>query len=231
MDNREVGRFISKLRKSKDLTQNELAEKLNISNKTVSKWETGEGLPDVSVLPELAKVLGVSVDEILNAELKEEARIKVEEVANEKNLLNIFHISFLISCFICSFGALLGGFTEVYSAYNFKILFYTHWEIIFAAAAFFCIVFGNLLFYISALRLNVIYPKEKIIALSYKKAIALFMISFVFVLTFAIRLIDKVVDMENLEMAIGALVYIIMIAVCVIVSRKLEKIYPEGKKL
>lgn len=127
MDNKQIGKFISKLRKSKELTQNELADKLNISNKTVSKWETGEGLPDISVLPEIAKVLGVTVDEILNAELKEETRIKVEEVANEKNLLNIFHICFLISCFICTFGALIGGFTEVYSAYNFRILFYTHW--------------------------------------------------------------------------------------------------------
>ncbi|MBQ9531307.1 MAG: helix-turn-helix transcriptional regulator [Eubacterium sp.] len=225
MDNKRVGRFISKLRKSKDLTQNELAEKLSISNKTVSKWETGEGLPDVSVLPELAQVLGVSIDEILNAELKEETRIKVEEVANEKNLLNIYHICFLISCFICTFGALLGGFTEVYCAYNFKILFYTHWEIIFAAVAFFCIAFGNLLFYISALRLNVIYPKEKIIAMSVKKMLSLFVISVAFVLTFFIRLIDKIVDMENLEMLCGALILIIIAVICSVVSKRIERKY------
>ena len=189
MDSKATGRFIAKLRKSKDLTQNELAEKLNISNKTVSKWETGEGLPDVYVIGELAKILGVSVDEILNAELKEEARIKVEEVANEKNLLNIYHICFLISCFICGFGALLGGFYEIYCIRSFKILFYTHWEIIFAAVAFFCIVFGNLLFYISALRLNVIYPKEKIIRMSAKKAIFLLALSLIFIIAFIARLI------------------------------------------
>ena len=223
MDNKRIGKFISKLRKSKELTQNELADKLNISNKTISKWETGEGLPDVSVLPELAKELGVTVDEILNAELREEARIKVEEVANEKNLLNIYHICFLISCFICTFGTLLGGFTEVYCAYNFKILFYTHWEIIFAAVAFFCISFGNLLFFISAMRLNVIYPKEKIIAMSVKKALSLFVISFAFVLTFVIRLIDKLVDMENLEMLCGALILIVIVAICTIISKRTEK--------
>lgn len=225
MDNKAIGRFIAKQRKAKDLTQSELAEKLNISNKTVSKWETGEGLPDVSLLPELSETLGVSVDELLNAELKEETRIKVEEVANEKNLLNIYHICFLISCFICTFGALLGGFTEVYSAYNFKILFYTHWEIIFAAVAFFCIVFGNLLFYISAMRLNVIYPKERIIALSYKKAMGLFMISLVFILTFAIRLIDKIVDMENLEMLCGAIILIAIAVICSAVSKRIERKY------
>ena len=223
MDNKQIGKFISKMRKSKELTQNELADKLNISNKTISKWETGEGLPDISVLPELAKVLGVTVDELLNAELKEEASIKVEEVANEKNLLNIYHICFLISCFICTFGALLGGFTEVYCAYNFKILFYTHWEIIFAAVAFVCITFGNLLFYISALRLNVIYPKEKIIAMSVRKIFTLFVISFAFVLTFLIRLIDKVVDMENLEMLCGVLILIVIAAICSVVSKRVKR--------
>ncbi len=225
MDNKRIGKFISKLRKSKELTQNELADMLNLSNKTVSKWETGEGLPDVSVLPGLAEVLGVSVDEILNAELREETRIKVEEVANEKNLLNIYHICFLVSLFICSFGALLGGFTEVYSAYNFRILFYTHWEIIFAAVGFFCIAFGNLLFYISAMRLNVIYPKEKIIAMSVKKTLTLFVISFAFILTFFIRLIDKVVDMENLEMLCGALILTALTVVCIFISKKTERKY------
>ena len=188
MDNKEIGRFIAKQRKAKDLTQSDLAGMLSISNKTVSKWETGEGLPDVSYLPELANALGVTVDEILSAELKEEARIKVEEVANEKNLLNIYHICFLISCFICGFGALLGGFYEIYCIRAFKILFYTHWEIIFAAVSFFCIVFGNLLFYISALRLNVIYPKEKIIKMSFKKALALLTISLVFIVAFLVRI-------------------------------------------
>lgn len=65
MDAKEIGRFICSLRKDKGLTQSALAELLNISNRTVSKWETGEGLPDISLLPDLAKVLGVTTDEIL----------------------------------------------------------------------------------------------------------------------------------------------------------------------
>ncbi|MBE6836288.1 MAG: helix-turn-helix transcriptional regulator [Ruminococcaceae bacterium] len=225
MENREIGKFISKLRKSKGLTQNELADMLNISNKTISKWETGEGLPDISVLPELAKSLGVTVDEILNAELKDEASIKIEEVANEKNLLNIFHICFLISCFVCAFGSLLGGFSEIYSTLCFRVLFYTHWEIIVAAVAFFCIVFGNLLFYISALRLNVIYTKEKILALTYKKAAVLFLISLVFILTFLIRIIDHYLWLPITEFAIGTLLYTVAVILCTVWLKKTEKKY------
>ena len=58
MDSKETGRFICALRKSKGLTQLALAELLGVSNRTVSKWETGEGMPDISLLPELAAALG-----------------------------------------------------------------------------------------------------------------------------------------------------------------------------
>ena len=61
----ETGQFISKKRKEKGMTQKELAEQLGVTNKAVSKWETGQGLPDVGVLPKLGETLGVSVDEIL----------------------------------------------------------------------------------------------------------------------------------------------------------------------
>ena len=60
-----TGNLISKIRKENNWTQDDLAQRLNISNKTVSKWERGEGLPDVSLLQPLAKVLNISVDELL----------------------------------------------------------------------------------------------------------------------------------------------------------------------
>ncbi len=65
INNYEVGKYIYKQRKSLDLTQKELAEKLYISPQAVSKWETGETLPDTSILLLLADVLGTSVDKIL----------------------------------------------------------------------------------------------------------------------------------------------------------------------
>jgi len=71
MDANKIGKFISVLRKEKGLTQSALAEKLNISNRTVSKWENGDGYPDITILPELARIFGVSVDEIIRGERAE----------------------------------------------------------------------------------------------------------------------------------------------------------------
>lgn len=62
----ETGKFISAKRREKGITQKELAEKLGVTDKAVSKWETGRGMPDVSVLENLSKELEVSVSEILN---------------------------------------------------------------------------------------------------------------------------------------------------------------------
>ena len=64
MENK-TGQFIARRRKEIGLTQKELAERLGVTNKAVSKWETGGGMPDVSVLETLAGVLEVSVDELL----------------------------------------------------------------------------------------------------------------------------------------------------------------------
>ena len=68
-ENFKIGNFICELRKSKGLSQTELGNKLNVTNKAVSRWETGRGLPDSSLLLPLAKELGVTVDEILRGEL------------------------------------------------------------------------------------------------------------------------------------------------------------------
>ena len=86
MNAEKIGVFISSLRKEKGLTQTELAEKLNISNRTVSKWENGDGFPDITILPELSKILGVSVDELLSGEKTdiEEEPVKFEAVYTEQ---------------------------------------------------------------------------------------------------------------------------------------------------
>ncbi len=76
MNNMKIGQFISEKRKALGLTQQELAEKLQITNKAVSKWETGDGMPDIQLLTPLANELGVSVDEILNGEEKQKEEIK-----------------------------------------------------------------------------------------------------------------------------------------------------------
>lgn len=67
MEVKAIGQFIKTMRKSKKITQKELAEKLSISSQAVSRWENGDALPDTMLLLDLAEILGVSVDLILKA--------------------------------------------------------------------------------------------------------------------------------------------------------------------
>jgi transcriptional regulator with XRE-family HTH domain len=68
MDNEKMGQFIAELRKSHQMTQKGLAEKLNVSDKAVSKWERGLSCPDISLLSPLSNILGVTTTELLNGE-------------------------------------------------------------------------------------------------------------------------------------------------------------------
>ncbi len=72
MDQIKTGQFIKTIRKEKNLTQREVAERLSISEKTVSKWETGNGLPEVGLMLPLCELLGISVNELLSGERLDE---------------------------------------------------------------------------------------------------------------------------------------------------------------
>lgn len=74
MDQDKIGGLIFSLRKEKGLTQRELAERLGVSDKAVSKWERGQGCPDVSLLGGLSRVLGVNIEQILSGELESNDR-------------------------------------------------------------------------------------------------------------------------------------------------------------
>ena len=69
MDCMKVGNLILKLRKERNYTQKQVAQMLNLSDKTISKWERGLGCPDVSILPELSHLFGVNVEKILQGDL------------------------------------------------------------------------------------------------------------------------------------------------------------------
>ncbi len=90
MDRYVTGSVIRRLREQKQLTQEELAERLYVSGKAVSKWETGKGFPDVSLLEPLAKALGLSVIELLSG----------EDVRNRNRSANVARSLFYI-CPIC----------------------------------------------------------------------------------------------------------------------------------
>lgn len=72
MDQIKLGLFLKELRNEKGLTQEQLAEKLNVSNRSVSRWETGNTLPDISLIIELADFYEVDINELLEGERKSE---------------------------------------------------------------------------------------------------------------------------------------------------------------
>lgn len=86
MDQIKIGRFIAECRKKQNLTQLQLAEKLNITDRAVSKWENGKTMPDSAIMLELCGVLGISVNDLLNGE-----KLSVENYnrKTEEQLLDI----------------------------------------------------------------------------------------------------------------------------------------------
>lgn len=95
MNQIEIGNFIAKRRKEKNLTQAGLAEKIGVSNKTISKWETGKCMPDYNVIQNLCEVLEISISELMDAEEKEPDSIRtyddeqiIELIKRTQNLEN-----------------------------------------------------------------------------------------------------------------------------------------------
>ena len=68
MPTKSMGQFMAALRKANGLTQQDVADRLNVSNKAVSRWERDETAPDISLLPAIAEVFGVSCDELIGGE-------------------------------------------------------------------------------------------------------------------------------------------------------------------
>lgn len=191
MDAKTTGKIINSKRREKGLTQIQLAEILNVSNRAVSKWENGDGFPDITLLPNISAALDITIDELLTGN-KPEPIVKIVEKDTSKTdkLLNDFKVCFIASLFMCVFAALLGSVTEVYCIWAFPILFYTHWEIMFAAVSLFSTILGGLVFFIGITRLHLEYSKKKIFRLAAKKGLALISISTIFPLTFLARIID-----------------------------------------
>ena len=80
MEKQTMGKMISSLRKMNGMTQLELADKMNVTDKAVSKWERDLSCPDVNSMPKLAELFNISVDELLQAEKKNARTSKVDEI-------------------------------------------------------------------------------------------------------------------------------------------------------
>lgn len=108
MNQQKVGSFLRELRKEKQLTQEQLAEKLGVSRRTVSRWETGSNMPDLDVLIEMADYYDVQLRELLDGERKSdqgdeelnETVLKVADYSNDEKvkLTKRMHLLFIAGC-------------------------------------------------------------------------------------------------------------------------------------
>lgn len=137
MEKKSIGSFIAALRKAKGLTQRELAEKLNVSDKAVSRWEREESLPDLSLIPAIAEIFGVTADELLRGERRKEGdSLPRAEEKSEKQLKNLVNRSLLrfnnrsIIAAGVTLAGLIGamvaniGFNKAYVAFFIALAFY-----------------------------------------------------------------------------------------------------------
>jgi len=129
MNQEKIGKFIAKCRKDKNITQEQLAEKLGVSNKSVSRWENGKNMPDYSILKELCNTLDIDVNEFLSGEKIEKNEIQKHSIENldlilkeyykmkkQRNIFKSISICVVsISILICIFGLILHVYSKQYN--------------------------------------------------------------------------------------------------------------------
>ena len=183
MDQIKIGAFLKVLRKEKNLTQEQLAEQLGVSNRTVSRWETGSNMPDISLLTEIAEFYDVSIPELIYGERKSEnMREDVKEVAETmsdyakaekeqlvksiRNLSIIGLIAFIVYMVL--------GKTGVFDSNNvFRVFYKISEAMIYVTVVMFPLYTTGLL---SKLRLKGTYPKFSNIPQPVLKVIAFIVI-------------------------------------------------------
>lgn len=133
--------IISKRRKKLGLTQQELADKLFVSNKVISKWETGKSVPDTSILVELANVLEISLDELLNSgkevteqNIKTAVADKVD--VKYKNVLLITSLFIVVGTILFSVARIL-EYKDYYKEYQVTITIFYVLSILFIISSLF----------------------------------------------------------------------------------------------
>ena len=107
MDQQKIGTFLKELRRERNITQEQLADKMMVSRRTVSRWETGSNMPDLDILIDISEFYDVDLKEILNGERKEKSMntetkdtiMKVAEYSNDEKekMTKRFHIMFIVA--------------------------------------------------------------------------------------------------------------------------------------
>lgn len=109
MDKVEIGSVIARQRKEKGLTQKQLADMLKVSNKTIPKWETGEGFPDITILPALAETLSITVDELLSGDpIKDRNNFKNDAIECAEYLASKTILRFKNACVLSNAFSIFG---------------------------------------------------------------------------------------------------------------------------
>lgn len=167
MEKKTMGSFMAALRKANGLTQQQVADKLNVSNKTVSKWECNEGYPEISMLPVIAELYSVSVDELLRGEKMakafDEEKTDVKSAERIKFLIEKAIVKFTnnsIVSIVLSGVALIMAYIICDIIYNYNVLWFGYAIILILCAvsiAVSLIAFNN---FISGLRSEYITEKE-----------------------------------------------------------------------
>lgn len=116
MDQQKIGRFIAQSRKENSFTQEQLAEKLGVSNRSVSRWENGKNMPDVSLFQPLCDALGITIEELLDGERKnttipqvslppnaisEEQLLDYTAYLKRRSRIKVFVLAFIVAIFLC----------------------------------------------------------------------------------------------------------------------------------
>lgn len=147
METKKIALFIKTKRKEKGLTQEQLANELFVTEKAISRWETGRGTPDISLLMPLANALNVSVSEILSGEKKVESKEEINEIINyiEINKKGKYNMPFKLSI-ICYIISILTFLTYLRLDYNTNISINYFIRLIFVIIASVFIIIGNYIY-------------------------------------------------------------------------------------
>ena len=128
MDQKKIGRFLKELRNEKGITQEQAANEFGVAQRTVSRWETGSNMPDLSILVELADFYDVDIREVINGERKseimekdvKETLVMVSEYSDyeKKKKTNKLNILFAVGLFFILIGTACGQFDILYEVFK-----------------------------------------------------------------------------------------------------------------
>lgn len=121
MNQEKVGKLIAQKRKEKGLTQEQLADMLGVTNKAVSKWENGKSMPDISIIRELCKILGVSVTTLLNGEEDKEEELVLKLLLVIDKLKKLYWV--IVGLVICNIPPVLEELPFIEDVMNGKDFF------------------------------------------------------------------------------------------------------------